>query len=250
MKNVIGGREVGMMLSEFVDASMALVAQAADCDFVIVDAEHGPFPVEAAAALCVAGKASGLKVLVRVPDAGRSSLTKALDMGASGVVVPMVSSVEIAREVVRNCKYSPLGARGVSTTRAHSNYNPGRLIDYMAEANAQVEVWLQIEDEDGLSATGDIASVPGVSGLLLGPNDLLQDFGAPGAYDHQGLEQAIHDIAGEAKRAEVRAGIASSSAGLLKKAAEADYDLLCIGSDVGMMISGYRGKVASLAGIS
>lgn len=239
-------REVGMMLAEVIGASMAFVAQAAECDFVIVDAEHGPFPVEAAADLCVAGKASGLKVLVRVPDAGRSGITKALDMGATGIVVPMVSSAAIAHDVVRNSMYAPLGARGVSTTRTHSRYKPGRLAEYMSEANSRVEIWLQVENLSGLSAASEIASVPGVTGLLLGPNDLLQDLGAPGENDHERLARAIRDVAVEARGANVRAGIASSSNGILERAVESGYDLLCAGSEIGMIINGFRTKIASI----
>lgn len=237
---------MGIMLSEFTEASMAIVAHASGCDFVIVDAEHGPFPVEAAAALCAAGKTSEVEVLIRVPDSGRAGITKALDMGAAGVVVPMVSNAEVAHEAVHNSKYAPLGGRGVSTTRMHSQYNPGPLAAYMAEANEKVQVWLQIEDRDGLESISDIAAVAGVSGLLLGPNDLLQDLEAPGDSKNPDLHRAIRKLGDEARHANLRSGIASSSTELLDRAIEVGYDLLCVGSEVGLMISGCRAKIAEM----
>lgn len=105
----------------------------------------------------------------------RAAITKYLDLGADGLLIPMVRDAEDARLAVEFAKYSPIGHRGVSISRAHSDYAPGDLRAYMANANVHTRIYVQIELSSALRDVDAIAAVPGLSALMVGPSDLAMD---------------------------------------------------------------------------
>src|SRR5690625_6386781 len=101
-------------------------------------------------------------------------------MGAADLVVPMFSTAERAEQVIHLAKYAPLGSRGVSVTRAHSGYHVDDLNQYLEEANRYTKIFVQLETVEAFENVREIAAVEGLTGLFVGPNDLLQDLGGPG----------------------------------------------------------------------
>jgi 2-dehydro-3-deoxyglucarate aldolase/4-hydroxy-2-oxoheptanedioate aldolase len=227
---------LGTMLSEVATPNIARVLSACGFEFIIIDCEHGYFDHSQTAAILAVANGAGLSTIVRMPQASRELITKYLDMGANGLLLPMTSTSEQIKEVVRYAKYSPMGERGISTQRAHTNYNPPPLQEYMAEANRRTILFAQIETREGIANIDAILSVEGVDGALIGPNDLACDYGAPGILDNPAMAAGIDIVIAAAKRAGRSCGIISGKVPLLQKWREKGMTILSCNSEVGMIM--------------
>jgi 4-hydroxy-2-oxoheptanedioate aldolase len=145
-------------------------------DFLMLDGEHGA-PYARLSELLTAADAAGITSLVRVPSHERSVLVAPLELGAGGVQVPFVNTAEEARALVRATKFPPLGERGVSfvTRAARFGFVDGPR--YRATANRETLLAVQIETRTAAENAAEIAAVPGVDLIFIGPADLAQSFG-------------------------------------------------------------------------
>lgn len=232
-------KKVGLMVSEIPFSNMPVLLKASGLDFFILDYEHGSFDYSAMYQMITNAKLSGIECIVRLPNNERKDIIKLLDMGASGLLLPMTSTKEDIEKVVMYAKYPPLGKRGVSTMRAHTLYNPPKVLDYMEEANKKVKVFAQIETVDGVNNLESILSVEGVSGALIGPNDLSADYGCLGDDNAKKVINAIEKLA---KHNNKSIGIITGNKNYLKKAHELGYEYYSIGSELNA-ISNYSKKI-------
>jgi 4-hydroxy-2-oxoheptanedioate aldolase len=156
------------------------IACASQPDFVCIDMEHGPISPETGEAMVRAAAVHRMAALVRVPGVDAAAIGQALDWGASGVLVPRVDSARDAARVVDAARYPPQGTRGAGPGRA-SGY--GRdIAGALARAAQETVVAVQVETVAGLDAVAEIAAVPGVDLVFIGPGDLgigLQAAGRP-----------------------------------------------------------------------
>ncbi len=152
-------------------AGVAEIIGLSGLDCLCVDAEHAPFDRAALDAVLLATRAQDLPSLVRVADAGRSGILNALDLGATGVVVPHVDSAAAAAALVSACRYGPDGRGYAGSTRA-AGYTSRKMADIIAEANRSVCVVAQIEDAAALPEIDAIAAVDGIDCLFVGRMDL------------------------------------------------------------------------------
>ena len=115
LKNRIEAGEIvlGTMISEFGCPNLLRIMQAGGYEFVIIDCEHGPFDYVQLSEMTALGNSIRLPVLVRAPGIDRGFITKVLDMGADGFLIPMVNTPEEAEKLVEYAKYAPLGKRGI-----------------------------------------------------------------------------------------------------------------------------------------
>src|SRR6185436_3836034 len=132
------------------------------------------------------GRAHGL---VRVPACDPVWIRQVLDLGAHGVIVPLVQSAADAVRAVTASKYPPSGTRGVGMTRA-TGYGL-ELESYIARANEECAVILQIEHIDAVKNIDAILAVPGLDGILIGPNDLSGSMGKLGNTGDPEVVQAM-----------------------------------------------------------
>lgn len=237
---------VGTMISEFAHPNIIAINTRIGYQFAILDREHGAFDLSEVTGLAAASGPRDVDLYVRIPEVGKAHIGPVLDAGADGIIAPMVSTAAQARELVRLAKYPPIGERGISLTRAHSGYRVSSVVDYTEAANQRVRVYAQIETLEALAAVEEIAAVPGLDGLIVGPNDLLQSMGVPGQSDHPGLAEAMDVIAAAAAGVGIESGVISSHAGLLARGARAGMRFLSMDSDVGNLI---RGGLSSLAAL-
>ena len=107
-----------------------------------------------------------------------------MDMGAEGLMLPMVSTAAEAREIVHAMKYHPAGGRGVALQVAHDRYRPGAVADKFAAANNRSTLFCQIETAAGVENADEIAAIDGVDALWVGHFDLSVSLGIPGQFDH------------------------------------------------------------------
>ncbi|HEY7862796.1 MAG TPA: aldolase/citrate lyase family protein [Thermoanaerobaculia bacterium] len=176
-------------------------------DFVVLDSEHGFFNPESIEAMVRAGDGAGLPSMVRVGNCQASAdAGRALDAGAAGTLFPRADGAAMARAAVESVKYPPAGRRGLGGARAN-RYATLPLDRFVAEANDETLVAVQIETPGALAELPEIAALPGVDILYVGPNDLTQALGVPGKYDDAGYHAELARIARAARAAGRAAGI-------------------------------------------
>ena len=176
-------------------------------DFVWIDMEHNALSLETVQGHVIATKGSDATPIVRVAWNDPVLIKPVLDLGAAGVIVPMVRTAEEARGAVAACRYPPEGVRGFGPRRP-SNY--GRLggPEFCQAANRSVIPIIQIEHIDAIAAIDEIAAVPGIASLVVGPNDLAGSMGHMGHPDHPEVMAAAERVIAAAQRANIFVGFA------------------------------------------
>jgi 2-keto-3-deoxy-L-rhamnonate aldolase RhmA len=156
-------------------------------------------------------------------------VTRALDIGAAGIIAPQVNSVEHATRIVQAAKYAPVGRRGLGITRAHG-YGL-RVREYMQSANDDTAVIVQAEHRDAVDHIRDIVRVEGIDGVLIGPYDLSASLGLPGAVDHPDVRQAIGRVRSACLDANIPIGIFGLSAEAVRPYIEQGFTMIVTGVD-------------------
>ena len=177
---------------------MVEIAGYAKFDFVIIDEEHTEFSSETSIGLVRAAEAAGIIPLLRVPEVSETYLKKALDTGASGVVVPNINSPEAARQAVYYSKFAPLGGRGACPCVRANQYGGGGN-SYYEDANRDVAVIALVEGAEGMANFNKIIDVPGLDAIYIGPVDLSISMGLQGDVYHPRVVAAMEDMFAKAQ---------------------------------------------------
>jgi 2-keto-3-deoxy-L-rhamnonate aldolase RhmA len=177
-------------------------------DFVWIDTEHNPMSLETVQGHVMATKGTQVAPLVRVPWNDPVLIKPVLDLGAAGVIVPLIRTADDARRAVAACRYPPEGVRGFGPRRP-AKYGHSRGTEYVAEANREVIVCVQIEHVDAVRNIDEIVSVPGLTTAVIGPNDLSGSLGHMAQPDHASVREAIEHVIGACRRVNLPLGIAT-----------------------------------------
>jgi len=161
-------------------------------DFVVLDNEHGPGNPYSIQHMLRAAEIRGLDTIVRVPNAELDTILKALDIGASGVQVPQVNDVETAKRAALGAHYFPEGIRGLAAPRA-LNYGLSNLIEESVRSNEEVLLVCHCETVECFNKLDDIASIPGIDIIFVGPFDMSQSLGIPGQVHHPEVLRIIKE---------------------------------------------------------
>ncbi len=177
-------------------------------DWILIDMQHGCLEYGDVLAMIRAVDQTPATPIVRVPWNEPSMIGRVLDAGALGVLIPMIQTAEDARKVVEAALYPPLGRRSFGPVRVGLRDGPA----YFAGANERIAVVVMIETKEALEAVEEIASVPGVSALFVGPFDLSIALGlSPGDNDGKpAFDEAIQRVAAAAKRAGIATAVLSN----------------------------------------
>ena len=132
-----GKTVLGTMVAEIRQPSIMQLLRLAGFDFCIIDNEHGPFNIETIADLSRAGRAYGVTPIVRVPELTYAYLAQSIDVGAQGIMLPRVYTVDQVKAALDIVKYPPEGNRGNALNRGHTNFQGGPVLDIMARANQE-----------------------------------------------------------------------------------------------------------------
>lgn len=197
-----GQTAVGTMIRLVRDPAIALVAANAGLDFLMLDMEHGPFSFETLADFAAMARAGKIDCFVRVPELSKGNVSRALDCGAVGVMVPMIRDAEDARLFVGWAKYAPVGMRGICGQGCHTGFrDQGDCMPiFTADENAKILTIAQIELACAVDNVEAIASVAGIDALLIGPADLSNSLGVPGDLNHPRMDEAIAKVAAAAQK--------------------------------------------------
>lgn len=225
-------RKTGLMLSEIPFSNSPVLMKNSGLDFFIIDCEHGGFDYVDVSRIIMTAKLCNLEVIIRLPNNQRKDIIKYMDMGADGLLLPMTNTAEDILEVVKYAKYQPIGERGISTMRAHTLYNPPKILDYIESANARTKVFAQIETKKGVENLEEIISVNGVDGAFIGPNDLSADYGVLGTSDISPVLETIDKVASVCKKLDKLTGIITGKKDFITKAKEKEFNYFCKGSEL------------------
>ncbi|ABF62435.1 2-dehydro-3-deoxyglucarate aldolase (plasmid) [Ruegeria sp. TM1040] len=233
-----GQRQIGCWCS-FGEAVTTEVMGTAGFDWLVVDGEHAPNDIRSIRDQLVALATSPAEPVVRVPIGEAWIIKQVLDAGAQTVLVPMVETAEQAAELVRACHYPPHGTRGVGAAGARAT-RFGTTPDYIATADAQICVLLQVENRKGIENLDHILAVEGIDGIFIGPADLSTDMGHQGNSAHPEVRAVIADAISRIKAA----GKAPGILGVTDEATQAYSDMgaqfLAVGLDVLVLAQGAR----------
>jgi 2-dehydro-3-deoxyglucarate aldolase/4-hydroxy-2-oxoheptanedioate aldolase len=179
-----GGVAMGVMCLEFATPGIGPLSASAGAEFAVFDMEHTGWGLETVRMLAATSRGAGLVPVVRVPTTDYHFIAHALDVGAMGLVIPLVGTAAQARFAVECALYPPRGRRGCAFNLGHDDYQGGDLTAKMAHLNEQVLLIAQIETAEGLANVEEIAAVDGIDGLWIGQFDLTTSLGIPAQFDH------------------------------------------------------------------
>lgn len=204
-------------------------------DFILIDQEHGTLSHTEAEGLVRTAQGMGMRALVRVPDATKTSILHALDTGADGIVVPAVESADVAARAVAEAHYPPRGMRGFTMGHRAGRFGFAAAPKYLEEAAANTLVCVQIETAAGLANVEEIAATPGVDMLFVGPQDLSLSLGVLGQSPNPTLEAASQRVYETAARHGLVTGTMVTSPAEAEAARRAGVQLITWGSELGLL---------------
>lgn len=216
----------------FPGATQATVMARSAFEVITIDMQHGLMDFGEAVSLVQISLAHQKAPIVRVPLEGWGIAGRFLDVGAQGIVMPMVNSPEDARRLVSFTKYPPSGTRswGSYAATSISGMAPS---EYLQKANDIIVAFAMVETRQALDQVDAICSTPGLDGVFVGPSDLSISLsnGATNDTQLEATQKAIAQIAAAAKRANIVCGIYCANMGLARKYSALGYRYFPIGSD-------------------
>lgn len=215
-------------------------------DFLVLDMEHVPIGIAEAAHILRAIAGTPSEPVVRLAWNDQVLVKQALDAGARTVMFPFIQTAEEARRAVAYTRYPPQGVRGVAAIHRGSRF--GRTPDYLRRANDGIAVILQLETPQALDRLGEIAAVPGVDSLFLGPGDLSAAMGHLGDIGAAEVQAAIADAARAAHAAGKPIGIVGPNPEMVGRFIDYGYDWVAVASDLAMMTGRASEWIGALQG--
>lgn len=176
-------------------------------DCIMLDTEHGPLTTETVQGMVRACRVANVVPLARVPENHPKQILRALDSGCLGVMVPQVETPEQAAAAVAATKYAPQGMRSLAGSTAAGLWGRVPLAEFVATSNAATVTVLQVETRRGLEAVEEIARIPGIDVLFIGPTDLSTSLGHPGEMSHPDVQAAFSRVIQTGRTAGVPVGI-------------------------------------------
>ena len=238
--------KVGHFIVEFATPGIGHIMQSAGCDFGFIDMEHSGFSFETIKSVLRYTQAAQLPTLVRVPSRDYHHLARVCDMGAEGIMMPMVGTAVEAKRIVDSIKYFPQGSRGVALGIAHDDYRPGPVKEKLAAANDRTTIFALIETAEGVDNAAAIAAVSGIDCLWVGHFDLSVSLGIPGEFDSPKFMSAIDKVVAAAREHGKALGRLVSSVESGHEISAQGFDFICYSGDVWVLHNALRDALAAL----
>jgi 2-keto-3-deoxy-L-rhamnonate aldolase RhmA len=236
----------GHFIVEFATPGIGHILKSAGCDFVLFDLEHSGFGFETVKSVIRYFEAADLPAIVRVPSKEYHHIARAADMGAEGIMLPMVGSVEEARHILDSMKYIPEGKRGVALQVAHDRYRPGAVTEKFAVANRRTTLFCQIETAEGVANADALAALPGVDCLWIGHFDLSASLNVPGQFDSKTFHQAIERVVAATKKHKKALGRLVPTVDQGIELYAKGFDFICYSGDVWVLHNALAAAIAEL----
>lgn len=192
------------IIGEWISSSSCVVAElsaAAGFDFLIIDNEHAGWGGDDNISLVRAADACGVAAIIRVTELSETALKQAFDLGATGVMIPGIMSVEDAKKAVQCAKFAPEGRRGACPYTRANSYAVNELTAYYDKANRELtSIILLIEGVEAVEHIDEIVAIPGIHSVAVGPVDLSLSMGIPGDVTNPRIDEAIDKVIAASKK--------------------------------------------------
>jgi 2-dehydro-3-deoxyglucarate aldolase/4-hydroxy-2-oxoheptanedioate aldolase len=231
---------------EFNTTGIGRLAAEAGAEFVIYDMEHTGWSVETIRMLIATTRCTAAIPMVRIPATEYHFVARVLDMGAMGIMAPMVESEAQARTLVSSAKYPPVGRRGAAFTVAHDDYTGGDIVEKMQTANSESLLIAQIETAAGLRNVNEIAAVDGIDVLWIGHFDLSNSLGIPGQFDHPLFQDGVAQVLAACQRHGKVPGFLAGDVPAGIRLLDQGFRILAYGADLWLYQLAVRAGVAAL----
>ena len=218
-------------------------------DFFVIDAEHGPYDAESSIDFIRTAELRNITPFARIKDISRPSVLKMLDIGAKGIIVPCVETIEQARNLVEWAKYYPLGKRGFFMARpaGYGHEDFARNVDeYFKICNEETLLILQCETMGCLENIETIVNIKGVDGIFIGPYDLSIDMGIPAQFENTQFIQAIDRILKACKDAKKFSFIYAGNNATAKKYLADGFNGVAVYTDTAVYINAYKAIISDI----
>ncbi len=229
----------GQMVLELFTPGIGPMLDAAGMEFVIYDMEHGRCDIALASEMIASCRGSSIVPMVRVPDLDWTPLSRVLDLGARGVMVPRVETRTQAENIINQLKYAPLGSRGVALGVAHDLYRAGDA-SFFAKANEDTAVLFILETVAAFQNLDAIVSVPGLDVAWMGHYDLTVSMGIPAQFDHPRFLEAMDQLVAACARHGVAPGFLPPTPDAARHWIQKGFRAISLGSDIGVFLDGVR----------
>lgn len=241
-----GSVSIGTFVMEFSTTGIGRLAAEAGAEFAVFDMEHTGWSLETIRQLMATTRATQMISLVRIPATEYHFIARALDMGAMGIMSPMVESAAQAAALVSAAKYPPLGRRGAAFTVAHDDYTGGDIVEKIQSANSQTLLLAQIETAAGVRHVDEIAAVPGIDVLWIGHFDLSNSLGIPGQFDHPQFQAALAEVLSACRCHGKVPGFMASDVATGRRLLDQGFRMLAYSGDLWIYQSALQAGVAAL----
>jgi 2-keto-3-deoxy-L-rhamnonate aldolase RhmA len=242
-----GELALGMGVRQSRTADHALLSRSCGFDWLFIDLEHSSLSVEQASDMCSAALVAGITPFVRVTAQAHHHSTRLLDTGALGVIVPDVDTPEQAEQVVRNCRYPPLGKRSIPSAVPQLLFEPTPSREMMALLNQEVMLVVMLESPLAIRNADAIAAVDGIDAIIIGSSDLSARSGVPGDFNAPVMQESFAAMQAAAERH----GKIPGFAGIGDEKAQLRYisqgaRFVQCGTDIGFLQAAATSKVKAL----
>ena len=218
-----------------------------DVDDIFLDAEHGPFNEAQCENLIRVADAADKPVIVRVPTNDAHVILRYLDTGASGLVIPHVTTRDDAERAVQAAKFGPRGKRSFGNGRAFAYGARESATDYIARANRETVLIGLFEDVRGIDNVPDILAVDGLDALIVGPFDLSFSMGHPAQPWHPEVQKVVDEVIAASQRAGKPTGLPANDAGQARSHVERGCRFISLGV-ASLIIDGARVLTSQIRG--
>jgi len=204
-------------------------------DFLFIDTEHSMISPESLVQVVQMARACGISPIVRPTDNTYPLVANALDTGADGLIVPRIETVEQAQKLVSYAKYPPMGVRGCGGS-AFFDYKAPNWVEGLPWLNEETIIMPQVESVKAIENLDRTLEIPGVYGVIVGPQDLSISLGVPGQHGHPTEVAAIERVMAICKAHNKVCGIVMASGDLAKPWVEKGMQIVVAGTDATMLM--------------
>ena len=225
----------GAMIFEFFSPGTPIILKNAGCEFIIFDMEHGGLSLEQFKILATISNSNDISPLIRIPEVSYNYVARALDLGAAGIMAPMINTAEDAIKIIKSSKYPPEGVRGAGFGFAHDSYNNQNPLSYIKKANDELINIIQIETKLGLENVEAISAIDGVDCLWVGHFDLTNFLGIPGDFSSSIYLDAIKRIVEAGKKNNKSLGIMINNKDELEMYTTLGFNMIAVGTEMNIL---------------
>jgi 2-keto-3-deoxy-L-rhamnonate aldolase RhmA len=234
-----GGVAVGTYIMYSRDIATVEIAAASGLDFLVIDLEHRPHGSESIHDLAQVARLAGLAPLVGPKDISQHAISHALDLGASGVVIPHLETPEEVALAIKAVRYPPRGRRGRCGVAGHNLYSPRSIGEEITHYNSDVALLLKVESETAIRRLDELVAPGEVDGVMIGPTDLSLDLGLPGQTNHPRLVALVDHVRAVCSAKKIHYGAYVHSPEEVPDAIRAGATWVVVGSEIDFLAASW-----------